>query len=202
MVNRKCWIVNKRLCWLRVLWTRNYLSPFRERMALRLHLWLSRNCALHFTGQLTLLREAARHSKILLIFIWLMKRDCEFPVCSKINYADMDHKGHVANLFKVYFKYSSLLIRITYCRLCRNCWSRSFWVSNRVKCSPAPYIRLYRGGFYNCDRRHSAWDLSRPNRSQKDSQTGICPPDQTGQIISLPEPGQINQRHYEICKSI
>lgn len=41
--------------------------PFRERMALRLHLWLCRNCA-HFTEQLTFLREAARHSKIHLDF--------------------------------------------------------------------------------------------------------------------------------------
>ena len=41
--------------------------PFRERMALRLHLWLCRNCT-HFTKQLTFLREAARHSKIHLDF--------------------------------------------------------------------------------------------------------------------------------------
>lgn len=41
--------------------------PFRERMVLRLHLWLCCNCT-HFTEQLTFLRAAARHSKIHLDF--------------------------------------------------------------------------------------------------------------------------------------
>ncbi|MDT8363409.1 MAG: zf-HC2 domain-containing protein [Nitrosomonas sp.] len=35
----------------------------RERVALKLHLWLCRSCT-HFTGQLTFLREAAQHSRM------------------------------------------------------------------------------------------------------------------------------------------
>jgi hypothetical protein len=41
--------------------------PFRERMALRLHLWLCRNCT-RFTKQLNFLRNAASHSKSYLDF--------------------------------------------------------------------------------------------------------------------------------------
>jgi hypothetical protein len=41
--------------------------PFREIMALRLHLWLCRNCT-RFTKQLNFLRNTASHSKSYLDF--------------------------------------------------------------------------------------------------------------------------------------